>query len=87
MTSYDLLYAFVRSYMNADKLFKSALEKVQLVSEGVITEKWEPLLNNLGHTARKLKSVSVLKASVLTVDILQGLVAQRHVSFKSHDLK
>ena len=46
---------FYCSYHAAEKYFKEALEKVQCVGEQVLVEKWEPLLNNLGHTCRKLK--------------------------------
>ncbi|RZF38992.1 hypothetical protein LSTR_LSTR003735 [Laodelphax striatellus] len=45
-----------RRYNEAEKLFESALAKVRVIYESkkVIAEKWEPLLNNLGHTYRKL---------------------------------
>ena len=31
-----------------------ALKLVQLVKKSTVSSKWEPLLNNLGHTSRKL---------------------------------
>lgn len=43
------------SWHGAEKYFLDALEKIQAVSSEVIAEKWEPLLNNMGHTCRKLK--------------------------------
>ena len=52
--SIKLLF-IVCSWEQAETYFKSALEKVQAVDRDVMVEKWEPLLNNLGHTARKLK--------------------------------
>lgn len=42
-------------YELAEKKFLGALEQVQNSGESVLPEKWEPLLNNLGHTSRKLK--------------------------------
>lgn len=39
----------------AEKHFLTALSQVHEVNEMIIAEKWEPLLNNLGHTCRKLK--------------------------------
>ncbi|XP_052785133.1 cell division cycle protein 16 homolog isoform X1 [Mya arenaria] len=40
----------------AEGYFKDALARLQAVEQQPnITEKWEPLLNNLGHTSRKLK--------------------------------
>lgn len=39
----------------AEKYFFAALRQVKVVSDsGSAPEKWEPLLNNLGHTCRKL---------------------------------
>lgn len=32
-----------------------ALMTVREINETLIADKWEPLLNNLGHTCRKLK--------------------------------
>ncbi|KAL5004197.1 hypothetical protein ScPMuIL_017653 [Solemya velum] len=45
-----------QDWITAEKYFKIALEKVQSVTEKVMFEKWEPLLNNLGHTCRKRKN-------------------------------
>lgn len=42
------------NYSKAEKYFREALEKVQHTNNGVLLDTWEPLLNNLGHTARKL---------------------------------
>ncbi|XP_039276969.1 cell division cycle protein 16 homolog [Nilaparvata lugens] len=49
-----------RRYHEAESLFKSALDKVLDISDHKkkIAEKWEPLLNNLGHTSRKLHKYS-----------------------------
>lgn len=41
-------------YSKAEKNFKSALQKAQMISGEVLSETWEPLLSNLGHTYRKL---------------------------------
>jgi anaphase-promoting complex subunit 6 len=39
----------------AEKYFSAALRQVKLISDGsVVSDKWESLLNNLGHTSRKL---------------------------------
>lgn len=43
-------------YKNAEKQFKEALKKIQNTSKNIVLpSKWESLLNNLGHTCRKLK--------------------------------
>lgn len=42
-------------WLSAERYLKEALKKLQDVGEQVMTDKWEPLLNNLGHTCRKLK--------------------------------
>ncbi|XP_031573394.1 cell division cycle protein 16 homolog [Actinia tenebrosa] len=41
-------------YPRAEKHFKDALEKAQNISGEVLSETWETLLSNLGHTYRKL---------------------------------
>ena len=44
------------SWSTAEGYFKDALKRLQAIErQPNITEKWEPLLNNLGHTSRKLK--------------------------------
>jgi len=45
-----------RRYEKAEEYFLLALEKMNCASQqSVMTEKWEPLLNNLGHVCRKLR--------------------------------
>lgn len=44
-----------QDYLTAWKYFLEALTKVRTSEQTVLPEKWEPLLNNLGHTCRKLK--------------------------------
>ncbi|XP_054286100.1 cell division cycle protein 16 homolog [Macrosteles quadrilineatus] len=49
------------AYQNADfkvaeQYFLKALEEVRKRDKHIICDKWEPLLNNLGHTYRKLKN-------------------------------
>ena len=51
----SLFLFFTSSYQQSEKYLKSALEKIRDVSHEVVAEKWEPLLNNLGHTCRKLR--------------------------------
>ncbi|XP_075230807.1 cell division cycle protein 16 [Lycorma delicatula] len=43
-------------YPDAEKYFEAALARVHEINESkqISAEKWEPLLNNLGHTCRKL---------------------------------
>ncbi|XP_043237840.1 cell division cycle protein 16 homolog isoform X2 [Amphibalanus amphitrite] len=43
-----------RDYAGAERLLTAALEQVQHESHTVAADRWEPLLNNLGHTYRKL---------------------------------
>ena len=42
------------SYEGAEKQMLMALNQVQSVKQSTLSSKWESLLNNLGHTARKL---------------------------------
>ena len=44
-----------QDYNGAEKYFEKALIEVKTVHGSVLSSKWESLLNNLGHTARKLK--------------------------------
>lgn len=43
------------SYKPAEKYFRSALEQLRKIKDSSVPKRWEPLLNNLGHTCRKLK--------------------------------
>lgn len=44
------------SYKNAERLFKEAMKSIQGdVRNVILPSKWEALLNNLGHTCRKMK--------------------------------
>ncbi|XP_037542616.1 cell division cycle protein 16 homolog [Nematolebias whitei] len=42
-------------WKTAEKLFLDAMEKIKAIGSEVTVDKWEPLLNNLGHVCRKLK--------------------------------
>ena len=44
-----------QDYNGAERYFKSALQEVRKVHGSVLSSKWESLLNNLGHTSRKLE--------------------------------
>ncbi|XP_077473136.1 cell division cycle protein 16 homolog [Stigmatopora argus] len=39
----------------AERYFLDAMEKIKAIGNEVTVDKWEPLLNNLGHVCRKLK--------------------------------
>ncbi|XP_046543202.1 cell division cycle protein 16 homolog [Haliotis rubra] len=41
--------------VEAEQYFMEALKKVKAISKQTMAEKWEPLLNNLGHVCRKRK--------------------------------
>lgn len=41
-------------YERAEEHFRRALAQLRRVKGSVLPAKWEPLLNNLGHTCRKL---------------------------------
>lgn len=43
------------SYELAEKYFKTALKLVKRIKSPSLPQRWQPLLNNLGHTCRKLK--------------------------------
>ncbi|CAG9769256.1 unnamed protein product [Ceutorhynchus assimilis] len=45
-------------YDRAEQHFREALEKIKRVKRGPIPATWTSLLNNLGHTCRKLKKYS-----------------------------
>ncbi|XP_071196327.1 cell division cycle protein 16 homolog isoform X1 [Salvelinus alpinus] len=42
-------------WKTAEKLFLDAMNKIKAIGNEVTVDKWEPLLNNLGHVCRKLK--------------------------------
>ncbi|KAJ8962122.1 hypothetical protein NQ318_018079 [Aromia moschata] len=42
-------------FESAETHFLDALERVKRIKKGIIPQRWSPLLNNLGHTCRKLK--------------------------------
>ncbi|OXB80573.1 UNVERIFIED_CONTAM: hypothetical protein H355_014916 [Colinus virginianus] len=42
-------------WKTAEKWFLDALEKIKAIGNEITVDKWEPLLNNLGHVCRKLK--------------------------------
>ncbi|GAB6028590.1 anaphase promoting complex subunit cdc16 [Chamberlinius hualienensis] len=44
-----------QEYQSAEKYFRDALDKVESGEQVMLAEKWEPLLNNMGHVCRKLK--------------------------------
>ncbi|XP_041357865.1 cell division cycle protein 16 homolog [Gigantopelta aegis] len=44
-----------QDWCEAERYFLQAMDKVQVVSMDMLADKWEPLLNNLGHTYRKLR--------------------------------
>ncbi|XP_060600102.1 cell division cycle protein 16 homolog [Ruditapes philippinarum] len=45
-------------WMKAETYFKDALRRIQVCEKQTsVPEKWEPLLNNLGHTCRKLRKL------------------------------
>ena len=46
--------SFFFSYEGAEKRMLKALSQVQSVKQSMLSSKWESLLNNLGHVARKL---------------------------------
>ncbi|KAG7255267.1 hypothetical protein CRUP_029798, partial [Coryphaenoides rupestris] len=46
-------------WKTAEKLFLDAMEKIKAIGNEVTVDKWEPLLNNLGHVCRKLKKYEV----------------------------
>ena len=51
-----VLLTLLCRYEKAEEYFLLALQKMGCVSEqSVMAEKWEPLLNNLGHVCRKLR--------------------------------
>lgn len=41
-------------FETAERHFTNALNRIRTIDNNVVAEKWEPLLNNLGHVCRKL---------------------------------
>ena len=41
-------------YPEAERYFLRALQTLKQVGGSTLSQSWEPLLNNLGHTTRKL---------------------------------
>ncbi|KOX67609.1 Cell division cycle protein 16 like protein [Melipona quadrifasciata] len=54
---YNLDCRFIEySYKNAERQFKEAMRRIQGgLKDVILPSKWEALLNNLGHTCRKMK--------------------------------
>lgn len=52
----DLHYSyFYCRFKKAETNFKEALQKISKIHKAPLPTRWVPLLNNLGHTCRKLK--------------------------------
>ena len=54
------LSLIIFSYEGAEKQMLMALNQVKSVKQSTLSSKWESLLNNLGHTARKLGKLGEL---------------------------
>lgn len=51
-----MIVIFEQSFASAEKHFRDALNTIKNRKEiTVLPDKWEPLLNNMGHVLRKLK--------------------------------
>uniref|UniRef100_A0A8C5FM72 Cell division cycle 16 homolog (S. cerevisiae) n=1 Tax=Gadus morhua TaxID=8049 RepID=A0A8C5FM72_GADMO len=55
MAAYFTAAQLMKGWKTAEKLFLDAMEKIKAIGNEVTVDKWEPLLNNLGHVCRKLK--------------------------------
>uniref|UniRef100_A0A670J4M0 Cell division cycle 16 n=1 Tax=Podarcis muralis TaxID=64176 RepID=A0A670J4M0_PODMU len=55
MAAYFTAAQLMKGWKTAEKWFLDALEKIKAIGNEVTVDKWEPLLNNLGHVCRKLK--------------------------------
>uniref|UniRef100_A0A8C1GF84 Cell division cycle 16 homolog (S. cerevisiae) n=1 Tax=Cyprinus carpio TaxID=7962 RepID=A0A8C1GF84_CYPCA len=55
MAAYFTSAQLMKGYKTAEKLFLDAMDKIKAIGNEVTVDKWEPLLNNLGHVCRKLK--------------------------------
>uniref|UniRef100_A0A671NTZ2 Cell division cycle protein 16 homolog n=1 Tax=Sinocyclocheilus anshuiensis TaxID=1608454 RepID=A0A671NTZ2_9TELE len=55
MAAYFTAAQLMKGYKTAEKLFLDAMDKIKAIGNEVTVDKWEPLLNNLGHVCRKLK--------------------------------
>uniref|UniRef100_A0A8C8K7L4 Cell division cycle 16 homolog (S. cerevisiae) n=1 Tax=Oncorhynchus tshawytscha TaxID=74940 RepID=A0A8C8K7L4_ONCTS len=55
MAAYFTAAQLMKGWKTAEKLFLDAMDKIKAIGNEVTVDKWEPLLNNLGHVCRKLK--------------------------------
>uniref|UniRef100_A0A8C6YES2 Cell division cycle 16 n=1 Tax=Naja naja TaxID=35670 RepID=A0A8C6YES2_NAJNA len=55
MAAYFTAAQLMKGWKTSEKWFLDALEKIKAIGSEVTVDKWEPLLNNLGHVCRKLK--------------------------------
>uniref|UniRef100_A0A8D3DZ92 Cell division cycle 16 homolog (S. cerevisiae) n=1 Tax=Scophthalmus maximus TaxID=52904 RepID=A0A8D3DZ92_SCOMX len=55
MAAYFTAAQLMKGWKTAERLFLDAMEKIKAIGNEVTVDKWEPLLNNLGHVCRKLK--------------------------------
>uniref|UniRef100_A0A4W5JM89 Cell division cycle 16 homolog (S. cerevisiae) n=1 Tax=Hucho hucho TaxID=62062 RepID=A0A4W5JM89_9TELE len=55
MAAYFTAAQLMKGWKSAEKLFLDAMDKIKAIGNEVTVDKWEPLLNNLGHVCRKLK--------------------------------
>uniref|UniRef100_A0A665VLR0 Cell division cycle 16 homolog (S. cerevisiae) n=1 Tax=Echeneis naucrates TaxID=173247 RepID=A0A665VLR0_ECHNA len=55
MAAYFTAAQLMKGWNTAERLFLDAMEKIKAIGNEVTVDKWEPLLNNLGHVCRKLK--------------------------------
>uniref|UniRef100_A0A8C3WHP0 Cell division cycle 16 n=1 Tax=Catagonus wagneri TaxID=51154 RepID=A0A8C3WHP0_9CETA len=55
MAAYFTAAQLMKGWKTAEKWFLDALEKIKAIGNEITVDKWEPLLNNLGHVCRKLK--------------------------------
>nr|XP_018908730.1 PREDICTED: cell division cycle protein 16 homolog [Bemisia tabaci] len=86
-----------QDYVAAENFFEQTLSRVREINESLISEKWGSLLNNLGHTCRKLKKydkaleyhhqallLSPLNASILTcIGFVQALMGDNMTALET----
>ncbi|CAB1346805.1 unnamed protein product [Coregonus sp. 'balchen'] len=65
-------------WKTAEKLFLDAMDKIKAIGNEVTVDKWEPLLNNLGHVCRKLKYHVKGQGSKINLSGISGGELERH---------
>uniref|UniRef100_A0A8C5F0H5 Cell division cycle 16 n=1 Tax=Gopherus evgoodei TaxID=1825980 RepID=A0A8C5F0H5_9SAUR len=74
MAAYFTAAQLMKGWKTAEKWFLDALEKIKAIGNEVTVDKWEPLLNNLGHVCRKLKKYEENASTYSAIGYIHSLM-------------